>query len=271
MQIIASLLTKLKIKSFCINNSFLLAVIEHRNINNQHPIVIANLESILGPSIKFSLDTKQFKNLLQTGKLAKVEMIEFNDMSRLAKDNVKGERLLYLINELGPAVSDFHIYAKNQTPYSINMPVLSDAKIIFKSKISKDKVTFINKSNIDAKFKNNWDLLIEDDELETIHHIDIAEPSCPVIAKIRDKTISIEQAHFVLRTLYLSSTTCRTEMEVSGIKTAKNEYSIISNFLYKELKVYIFEQAELIKFNSYTRSANYLETYVQTNNLKKVI
>ena len=178
--------------------------------------------------------------------------------------------MLYLIHDVG-IVQIYYIYNHNLETYPLITPELEGSVLIFKSKISKDKVTFINKSNIDAKFKNNWDLLIKNDELQTIHHLDAAEPSCPIIAKISNESISPEQAHFVLRTRYLSSTTCRTEMEVSGIKTAKNEYWIISNFFFKELKVYIFEQAELIKFNPYTRSANYLETYVQTNNLKKVM
>lgn len=266
MQIISSLLTRLKAKSFCIHDSCLIALIEHTNIKNQHPLVITDLTSILGPFIQFGLDTKKIKKILQTAKLQNIKQIEFDDMFQFAKDNSKGERLLYLIRELGLA-SNFQIYSHTSQKVSIDIPALNDLTSIFKSKMDKEKVNFINQSNTASRFKDYWKLFINEDELETIHHID-SKTSLPIIAKIREESISSDQPHFVLRIPYFASATCRTEMEISGIKTTNNEYWIISEFFYKTLKVHIFEQAELIKFTPYVRSANSLETYIRVTNLK---
>jgi len=266
MQMIASLLTAMKIKCFCIHGSRLFAVIECININNQYPLVIADLRHILEPYTQLGIDTKQFKKILNAAKLQKIESVTFENMFQTDEVNSKGDQLLYIIQKLG-LISDLRIYSSSTKKYSIIAPELAGATSIFKSNIGKEKVNSINTINKESQFKDCWELLIKKDKLETIHKID-RETSLAVKFKIGNEMIEKEQVNFVLAIPYFASTNCRQEIKISGVKTASNKYWIISTFLHKELTVHIFEQAELIKFTPYTRSANYLETYIRANNRK---
>jgi len=263
--IISAMCAHFKIKHFQIVDSILVASIEqspHKAV--PRALLVVNLSDVLDSKLmKISLSTKNLKYLLKMTSDFGDKHIVLDDMSFQGKSNKLGHKLAYTLKN-STSILKCCFYAVSSNSPQVLAPSLKNAQVLFKSRLSKRTAEFVHYFNTEFKYRHSWRLLAARNRLETIQQLD-TEGMTLTLCKVNDLKFNDEEANFVVHLNAFIGPLCQQEVEVKVIKTADTKYWAVSDFLYKNMNIRIFDSVELISFVPFSRSTTEINDFLNHN------